>query len=246
MAFIGTRDTWARWSPFLKEKGFAIYLVEGIDVEPIEGLEEKISMAIGRRYSSAIFTSKNAVKILMSRDVGKELVERLYGGGSLLVSIGEGTENALRSYGYRSLTPPIERVNEAIRIVDTILRSGGRIALLSSDRLDLDLNVYQHEIDHMRVYRIIRRSGDTEAVRELVKKGIRRFIIASQTASEILAEAIAREDLHGVVEAHVISSRAAQPLTELGVRGMLRVFIYESPSFREFILSITRNVSSLK
>ncbi len=194
VAFIGTRDTWARWRSLFEGKGFSLHLVEGVDILPIEDLDDRISEAVGRRYSSAIFTSKNAVKIIMSSDVGRGFMENLYREGSLLVSIGEGTAEMLRNHGYRSFTPSVERVNIAISIIGSATRPGSRIAVLSSDKLDLGFRgvLDSLEIDHIKVYRLVMREEGVEVIRSLIERGVRSFIVASQAASELLVKAVAR------------------------------------------------------
>ncbi|MEM4969656.1 MAG: uroporphyrinogen-III synthase [Sulfolobales archaeon] len=248
IAFIGTRDTWARWRSLFNDKGFSLHLVEGFDALPIEDLDDRISSIIGRRYSSAIFTSKNAVKILMSSDIGRGFVENLYREGSLLVSIGEGTAEILKSHGYRSFTPPIERISIAVSIIGSAIRPGGRIAVLSSDKLDLGFGgaLEGIEIDHIKIYRLVMREESIEMIRHLVERGVRSFIVASQTASELLAEAMARgyrDGLDTAIEAHAMSSRIARPLIEKGLGDRVRVIVYESPTFRGFMLSIIERIS---
>ncbi len=248
IAFIGTRDTWARWRSLFEEKSFSLHLVDGVDALPIEDLDTRISEAVGKRYSSAIFTSKNSVKILMSSSIGKGFVESLYSEGSLLVSIGEGTAEMLRSHGYRSFTPPIERISIAISIIGSAIRPRGRIAVLSSDKLDLGFGgvLDSLEIDHIKVYRLVMREEGVEIIRHLVERGVRSFIVASQTASELLVKAVTmgyRDSLDTAIEVHAMSSRVARPLIERGLGDRLRVIIYESPTFREFMLNIIEKIA---
>jgi len=246
VVFIGTVDTWARWRGSFESRGIPLHLVEGLEPRPAEDLEERASEALGRGYSSAIFTSKSAVRILISSRAGSELVEALHSTGSLLVSVGEGTAEALRAHGYRSFVPPVERVGEAVKILGSMMRPGARIAILSSDRLETppEARAYGLEVDHIRVYRLVKKPEAVKAVKELASRGARAFIVASQAASEVLQEALEGTPLIGS-EVHAMTARIASPLRGLQARG-LAVYIYEAPSFKSFIESVLERLSGSK
>jgi protein involved in polysaccharide export with SLBB domain len=52
-----------------------------------------------------------------------------------------------------------------------------------------------------------------------------------------------RDSLDTAIEVHAMSSRVARPLIERGLGDRLRVIIYESPTFREFMSNIIEKIA---
>ena len=241
IVFAGTRDTWERWRSFFESKGISLHLAEVIVPTPIEDLDQRISSLDPMNISSAIFSSKSSAKIFMSSHRGRDLLEKLRELGVMIAATGEGTASILLNHGYKVFSPPIERVETLIKILSEIYRKG-EIVIFSSDRLETPKEIYAERVKRIEVYELrISREG-VMALENMLKKGIKRVMVASQTASKILCgvEGISRNN---GIEIHIMTDRIAEHLLQSQDRGF-RLIIHNSSTFREFVTAVINHMLS--
>ncbi len=235
IVFAGTRETWERWRGFFESRGIELHLAEVIAPVPAEDLEEKISSIDPAKLSSALFTSKNSAKILVSLEKGKNLLEELSRLGALITATGEGTASILSNHGYRAFSPPVERVEILLKILDRAFRRG-EIAVFSSDKLEIPSGDLKEHIKRIDVYKLEGNMDGIAVLESMLRRGLRTIIVASQTASKALcaAKGLSHND-H--VEIHVMTKRIAEPLTQCRDKGF-KIIIHNSDTFRDFMTSI--------
>lgn len=235
IVFAGTRETWERWRGFFESIGIELHLAEVITPVPAEDLEEKISSIDPAKISSALFTSKNAAKILISLEKGRNLLEELSRFGALITATGEGTASMLSKHGYRAFSPPVERVETLLKILDRAFRRG-EIAVFSSDKLEIPGRDLIKHIKRIDVYKLEINIDGIAELEDMIRRGIRRIIVASQTASKALCmmKSLSHDD-H--LEIHAMTERIAEPLTRCGSSGF-KVIIYGSDTFKGFMEAI--------
>lgn len=235
IVFIGTRDTWERWRPWFLERGYDLYLLEALRIEPREDLEDILGSIDVWGIASAIFTSKTSVKILAESAKGSKTMEMLRTAGAIFIAVGEGTSDALSWKGYRSLKTPVENVEEAITTAERMLRRGARAIVFSSNRLEIAARTSCIRLEQIPLYRLDQDPKAVEELRRLIEKGVRRIVVASRTASEIVARAEIENLAAGKgVEIHAMSPRIAKPLERYRGTGV-EVKIYSAGTAREFI-----------
>ncbi len=238
IVFAGTRDTWERWVGFFESRDISLHLAEIIVPTPVNDLDQRISSLEPMDISSAIFTSKNSAKILISSHRGRDLLKGLRELGALIVATGEGTASILLSHGYRAFSPPIERVETLLRILVNAVRRG-EIVIFSSDRLEISSNDYAKKIRRIEVYELrISREGII-ALESMLKKGIRRIMVASQTASKILCE-VGEKHQDKTLEIYAMTKRIAEPLLQCNNKSF-KLNIYNSDTFRDFVAAVIKH-----
>lgn len=240
IVFAGTRDTWERWRDLFESSRIHLHLAEVIVPIPSKDLEEKISSIDPATISSAVFTSKNSVKILMSLQRGRDLVEGLHGLGALIAATGSGTASILFSHGYRAFSPPLESVESLLKILRSVFR-GGRIAVFCSDRLEIPGDLVDG-VERIEVYGLMINMEGISALRDMLRRGVRRIIVASRTASTALCMHLSQIDSESL-EVHAMTKRIAEPLLRCG-GGVFRLVIHGSTTFKDFIASIINSLSS--
>jgi uroporphyrinogen-III synthase len=235
IVFIGTRDTWERWRPWFLEKGYDLYLLEALRIEPREDLDDILGSVDVWRIASTIFTSKTSVKILAGSAKGSEAMEMMRTAGAIFIAVGEGTSEALLWRGYRSLKPHVENVEEAVITAERILRRGARAIVFSSNRLEIVTRPQGISLEQIPIYRLDQDPRAVKELRRLIERGMRRIVVASRTASEIIARAEIESLAEGrKIEIHTMSPRIAEPLMRRrGTR--VEVKIYSSRTAKEFI-----------
>ncbi|HWQ18124.1 MAG TPA: uroporphyrinogen-III synthase [Sulfolobales archaeon] len=241
IVFAGTRDTWERWRPFFESKGISLHLAEVIAPTPIEDLDQRISSLDPMNISSAIFSSKSSAKILVSSHRGKDLLETFRELGVMIAAVGEGTASILLNHGYKVFSPPIERVETLLKILSETYRRG-EIVVFSSDRLEIHEEIYAKRVRKIEVYGLrINREG-VMVLENMLRKGVKRIMIASQTVSKILCgvESISRNNN---IEVHIMTDRIAEPLIQCQYKGF-RLIIHNSSTFREFVMAVVNHILS--
>lgn len=242
IVLIGTRDTWERWRPWFLERGYDLCLLEALRIEPRGDLENILGSIDVWGIASAIFTSKTSVKILAGSAKGMETMEMMRASGALFIAVGDGTMEALLLRGYRSLKPPIENVEEAINTAERILRRGARAIVFSSNRLEISARARGIRLEQIPIYRLDQDPRAVEMLRSLIERGVRRIVVASRTASEIVARAgIEKMAMGKMIEIHAMSPRIAEPLEKYRGTGV-KVKIYSAGSAREFVEQLLENL----
>ncbi|MEM3970945.1 MAG: uroporphyrinogen-III synthase [Fervidicoccaceae archaeon] len=235
LVFAGTRDTWERWRSFFESRGVSLHLAEVILPTPIEDLDQRISSLDPMNIFSVIFSSKNSAKILISSQRGRDLLEKLREIGVLIAATGEGTASILLNHGYKVFSPPIERVETLIKILSEIRRKG-EIVVFSSEKLEIPKEIYAEKVQKIEVYKLMISREGVITLENMLRRGVKRIMIASQTVSKILCE-IGSIPRNSSIEIHVMTDRIAEPLLQCQDKDF-KLIIYNSSTFKEFVTAV--------
>ncbi|GAA4744535.1 bifunctional uroporphyrinogen-III C-methyltransferase/uroporphyrinogen-III synthase [Gordonia alkaliphila] len=177
-----TKDQAAEMSDRLVTHGAIPQEVPTIAVEPPRSpaqMERAVKGLVDGRYQWLVFTSTNAVRAVWEKFAEFGLDARAFSGVKI-ACVGEGTANAVRSFGVEpELVPSGEQsslgllddfppYDEIFDPVDRILLPRADIA---TETLSEGLSARGWEIDDVTAYRTVRAAPPPAATREMIKTG---------------------------------------------------------------------------
>jgi len=215
----------------LEDRGAQAIVAPVIRIQPLENLGPLRAALTGlSAYRWVVFTSQNAVQIVLDRLVAWGLTPRVFASTSI-AAIGTATAESLRTRGLAPALVPDEFVAEAL--AEALISSsqgslvGARVLVPSAedarDALAAGLRQHGAIVENIPVYRTVPVDGDFEGlISEIIARRIDAVTFTSSSTVRSFVHAVGPETAtSGRFVAATIGPITAGTARELGLRDIL-------------------------
>lgn len=230
----------------LEDHGAQAVLAPVIRIQPLENLGALRAALTGlSAYRWVVFTSQNAVQIVLDRLVAWGLTTRVFSSTSV-AAIGEATAESLRKRGLVPALVPDEFVAEALAqaLID---RSGGslvgaRVLVPSAEEarevLPAGLRRHGATVENIPVYRTVPVSDDFgDLISEIVARRIDAVTFTSSSTVRSFVQLVGQETAtSGRFVAATIGPITAATARELGLRDIIEAEPHTVPGLVESLV----------